>query len=41
LAVLEKLASDPALTEAQKKAVNDMIQGVTQALAKPATPPAQ
>jgi hypothetical protein len=38
LTALEKLASDPSLTEPQKKAVSDMIEGVKQASAK--TPPA-
>lgn len=40
LAALDKLTSDPALTEPQKQAVNDMIQGIKQAIAKsPAAPP--
>jgi hypothetical protein len=29
---LEKLASDPALTEPQKKAVNDLLHGVKQTM---------
>ena len=41
LAALEKLACDPTLTEPQKKAVNDMIQGVAQAMTKAPTPPVQ
>lgn len=41
LAALEKLAGDPALTEPQKKAVSDLVQGVTQAMTKATTPPAQ
>jgi len=40
LAALDKLAGDAALSEAQKKAVNDMIEGVKQAIAKlPTAPP--
>jgi hypothetical protein len=41
LASLEKLASDPSLTEPQKKAVSDMIEGVKTALAKTLTAPAK
>jgi hypothetical protein len=40
LAALDKLAGDPALTEPQKKAVNDLIQGIKQTLAKAPAPPA-
>lgn len=40
LAALEKLTSDPALTEPQKQAVNNVIQGIKQAMPKaPAAPP--
>jgi hypothetical protein len=40
LAALDRLASDASLTEPQKKAVADMIQGVKQTMAKtPAAPP--
>ncbi len=39
LAALEGLSNDPALTEPQKKAVADMIAGVTQAMTNaPAVP---
>jgi hypothetical protein len=41
LAALDKLASDPSLTEPQKKAVSDLIEGVKQTLAKAATAPAK
>ena len=41
LAALDKLASDPSLTEPQKKAVSDLIEGVKQTLAKTATAPAK
>jgi hypothetical protein len=41
LAALEKLAGDPALTEPQKKAVNDLIEGIKQTMAKAPTPPAR
>ena len=41
LAALDKLASDPSLTEPQKKAVSDLIEGVKQTLAKAATTPAK
>src|ERR1039457_5985614 len=41
LASLDKLASDPSLTEPQKKAVSDMIEGVKQARAKTVTAPAK
>jgi len=41
LAALEKLASDPALTAPQMKAVNDMIQGVKEAMAKAPAPAPQ
>lgn len=40
LVALDKLASDPSLTEPQKKAVSDLIEGVKQTLAKAATAPA-
>ena len=40
LAALEKLSSDPALTEPQKQAVSNMVEGIKVAIAKaPATPP--
>ena len=38
---LDALVGDATLTEPQKKAVNDMIQGVKAAIAKSATGPAQ
>ena len=41
LAALDKLAADPALTEPQKKAVNDLIQGIKQTLSQPPAPPPQ
>lgn len=41
LAALDKLAGDPALTDPQKKAVNDMTAGVKQAMAKAPTVPAR
>jgi hypothetical protein len=41
LAALDKLASDPALTEPQKKAVSDLIQGIKQAMASPSKAPAR
>jgi len=41
LAALDKLASDPSLTEPQKKAVSDLIEGVKQTLAKTAAAPAK
>jgi hypothetical protein len=41
LAALGKLASDPALTESQKKAVNDLIQSIKQAMAQAPAPPSQ
>jgi hypothetical protein len=41
LAALDKLAADPKLTEPQKKAVNDLIQGIKQTMAKAPAPPAQ
>ena len=41
LAALDKLASDPTLTEPQKKAVNDLIQSVKQAMAQAPAPPAR
>ena len=41
LPVLDKLASNPSLTEPQKKAVSDLIDAVKQTLAKAPTPPAQ
>ena len=40
LAALDKLASDPSLTEPQKKAVNDLIQSIKQAMAQAPAPPA-
>jgi hypothetical protein len=40
LAALEKLSSDPALTEPQKQAVSNMVEGIKVAIAKaPAAPP--
>ena len=40
LAALDKLTSDPALTEPQKQAVSNVLQGIKQAMAKaPAAPP--
>jgi hypothetical protein len=40
LAALEKLSSDPALTEPQKQAVTNMVEGIKAAMAKtPAAPP--
>ena len=40
LAALNKLAADPTLTDPQKKAVNEMLQGIQQALTNaPASPP--
>src|ERR1035437_3463997 len=41
LAALDKLASDPSLTEPLKKAVSDLIEGVKQTLAKTAAAPAK
>jgi hypothetical protein len=41
LAALDKLAADPALTEAQKKAVSDLVAGVKQTMAKAAASPAR
>jgi hypothetical protein len=41
LAALDKLASDTSLTEPQKKAVSDVIEGIKQTLAKTATAPAK
>src|ERR1019366_7843277 len=41
LMALDKLASDPSLTEPQKKAVSDMIEGVKQASAKTPDAPAK
>jgi hypothetical protein len=41
LAALDKLAGDPALTEPQKKAVSDLIEGIKQTMAKAPAPPAQ
>jgi hypothetical protein len=40
LVALEKLASDSTLTEPQVKAVNDLIQGVKEVLAKAPAPSA-
>ncbi len=40
LAALDKLSADPSLNDAQKKAVNDMIQGIKQTLSPaPASAP--
>jgi hypothetical protein len=39
LAALDKLAADPALTEPQKKAVQDLIEGIKQSMANPPSPP--
>jgi hypothetical protein len=40
LAALEKLSSDPALTEPQKQAVTNMVEGIKVTIAKaPAAPP--
>ena len=39
LAALDKLAADPALTEPQKKAVADLIEGIKQTMAKAPAPP--
>jgi len=41
LAALDKLAADPALTEAQKKAVSDLVAGIKQTMAKAPTPTAR
>jgi hypothetical protein len=41
LSALDKLASDPTLTEPQKKAVNDLIQSVKQAMAQAPPLPAK
>jgi hypothetical protein len=41
LAALAKLAGDPALTEPQKKAVNELVEGIKQTVAKAPAPPAQ
>jgi hypothetical protein len=41
LAGLEALASDPALTEPQKKAVADLIAGITQAMTNAPAAPGQ
>lgn len=41
LASLETLASDPAITEPQKKAVADLVEGIKQAMASTPAAPAQ
>jgi hypothetical protein len=41
LAALDKLAADPALTEGQKKAVTDLVQGIKETTAKAAAPAAK
>jgi hypothetical protein len=41
LVALDKLAADPALTEPQKKAVSDLIEGIKQTMAKAPAPPAR
>ena len=41
LAALDKLASDPGLTEPQKKAISDLIEAVKQTMAKAPAPPVQ
>ena len=41
LAALDKLAADPALTEAQKNAVSNLVAGIKHTMAKTPTPPAQ
>ena len=41
LAALDRLARDPALTEPQKKAVNDLVQSIKQAMAQAPAPPAR
>jgi hypothetical protein len=39
LAALEKLGSDPAITEPQKQAVSNMVEGIKAAMAKAAAAP--
>jgi len=39
LAALDSLAKDPALTDAQKKAVSDLIEGIKQSMATAPAPP--
>lgn len=41
LAGVQKLAADPGLSEAQKKAVKEMQEGIKQEMAKAAAPPVQ
>ena len=41
LTALDKLAADPALTEAQKNAVSNLVAGIKHTMAKTPTPPAQ
>jgi hypothetical protein len=41
LEALDKLNADPSLTDAQKKAVSDMIEGINQAMTNAPAPPAQ
>jgi hypothetical protein len=41
LAALDKLAADPALTEPQKKAVSELVEGIKQTMAKAPAPPAK
>jgi len=41
LSALDKLAADPALSEPQKKAVSDLIEGIKHTMAKASAPPAQ
>ena len=38
LAALDKLASDPALTEPQKKAISDLVEAIKQTMAKAPAP---
>jgi hypothetical protein len=41
LAALDRIAGDPSLKEPQKKAVNDVIEGIKKAMAGTPAPPAQ
>jgi hypothetical protein len=41
LAALDKLSNDASLTDAQKKAVADLTEGIKQTMAKAAAPPKQ
>jgi hypothetical protein len=41
LAALDKLTADPALTEVQKQAVTDLVQGIKQTMAKAPAPAAK